>query len=78
MPGCHAAAWRRHFAPRLYTSQAVAEWAMRPTVVAGTVPLFRCFPSLLTLAARLSGKATQVVRPRGPFPSGLHGSGSHA
>ena len=57
----HAAAWRGAFAPRLYASTMVAHWAMRPAAVAGTLPLLRCFPGLLTWGARLSGKATRVV-----------------
>jgi flavin-dependent dehydrogenase len=57
----YAAAWRRSFAPRLYTSALLARWAMRPAAVAGALPLVRCYPSLLTWGARLSGKATRVV-----------------
>jgi hypothetical protein len=57
----YGASWRRHFAPRLYTAAVVAHWAMRPTAVAGVLPLLRCFPGLLTWGARFSGKATEVV-----------------
>jgi flavin-dependent dehydrogenase len=57
----YAHAWRRAFAPRLYTAAAVAHWAMRPMVVAGTVPWLRWFPGLLSWGARLSGKTTRVV-----------------
>jgi 2-polyprenyl-6-methoxyphenol hydroxylase-like FAD-dependent oxidoreductase len=57
----YAAAWRRAFAPRLCASTVIAHWAMRPAVVAGTLPLLRCFPGLLTWGARLSGKATPVL-----------------
>jgi 2-polyprenyl-6-methoxyphenol hydroxylase-like FAD-dependent oxidoreductase len=57
----YAAAWRGAFVPRLYASTAVAHWAMRPAAVAGSMPLLRCFPGLLTWGARLSGKATRVV-----------------
>lgn len=57
----YAAAWRRSFAPRLHAAAAVAQGAMRPAVVAGAVPLIRCFPGLLTWGARLSGKARRVV-----------------
>jgi flavin-dependent dehydrogenase len=56
----YAQAWRRAFAPRLYTAAAVAHWAMRPAVVAGTVPWLRWFPGLLSWGARLSGKTTRV------------------
>jgi flavin-dependent dehydrogenase len=58
----YARAWRRSFGPRVYAAEGVAQWAMRPAVVAGTLPLLRCWPRLLTVGARLSGKATQVVR----------------
>ena len=57
----YAAAWRRSFAPRVYTSVAVAEWAMRPKAVASVLPVLRCFPLLLSLGARWSGKATRVA-----------------
>jgi 2-polyprenyl-6-methoxyphenol hydroxylase-like FAD-dependent oxidoreductase len=56
----YAAAWRRSFGPRLYASSVLAHWAMRPTAVAGLLPLLRCFPRLLSLGAQLSGKATVV------------------
>jgi flavin-dependent dehydrogenase len=59
--GDYAAAWRTAFAPRLYASALLAHWAMRPTAVAGTLPLLRRFPRLLTWGARLSGKATRVL-----------------
>ena len=52
---------RGAFVPRLCASTAVAHWAMRPAAVAGSMPLLRCFPGLLTWGARLSGKATRVV-----------------
>jgi flavin-dependent dehydrogenase len=58
----YAQAWRASFAPRLTAASILAHWAMRPTAVATTVPLLTRFPSLLTLAARLTGKATRVVR----------------
>jgi flavin-dependent dehydrogenase len=57
----YAAAWRRSFAPRLYASTVLAHWAMRPAAVAGTLPVLRGFPGLLTWAAQLTGKATRVV-----------------
>jgi hypothetical protein len=58
----YAQDWRRSFAPRVYAAAGVAQWAMRPAVVAGTLPFLRCWPRLLTVGAHLSGKATQVVR----------------
>jgi flavin-dependent dehydrogenase len=57
----YARQWRKAFAPRLYAAAAVAHWAMRPALVAGSLPLLCCFPGLLSWGARLSGKATQVV-----------------
>jgi flavin-dependent dehydrogenase len=58
----YAQEWRRSFAPRLYAAAGVAQWALRPTLVAGALPLLRRWPRLLTVGARLSGKATCVVR----------------
>jgi flavin-dependent dehydrogenase len=58
----YARAWRRAFGPRLAASTALAHWAMRPAAVAAAVPVLRRLPALLTWGARLSGKATQVVR----------------
>ncbi|MCE9544365.1 MAG: FAD-dependent monooxygenase, partial [Planctomycetia bacterium] len=57
----YRAAWRKHFAPRIRCAEAVARWAMRPRLVSATLPIVRCFPKILTLGARLSGKAAQVV-----------------
>ena len=57
----YAADWQRHFAPRLRLSALVAHWAMRPALVASVLPALRCFPSVLTGFARLSGKAHTVV-----------------
>jgi flavin-dependent dehydrogenase len=58
----YARAWRGAFAARLYAAAAVAQWAMRPAAVAGTLPVLHCFPGLISWGARLSGKATTVVR----------------
>jgi flavin-dependent dehydrogenase len=57
----YAEDWRRHFAPRLYLSQLVAQWAMRPAAVACARPLLGRFPGILTWFARLSGKAHGVI-----------------
>jgi menaquinone-9 beta-reductase len=57
----YAAAWRRSFAPRVYASAALAQWAMRPAAVHGALPLVQCFPRILTLGARLTGKTVCVV-----------------
>jgi flavin-dependent dehydrogenase len=58
----YADVWRRNFAPRIRASQAIAYLAMRPIVSTLLLPVLRCFPSLLTLGARFSGKANAVVR----------------
>ena len=57
----YAAAWRRHFAPRLRASSLIAHWAMHPRAVESTLPLLWIFPKLLTWGARLSGKAAAIV-----------------
>ena len=57
----YATAWRRHFAPRLRAAAVIAQWAMRPFLVRLSLPLLRRFPALLTLGARISGKARSVV-----------------
>jgi flavin-dependent dehydrogenase len=53
--------WLGSFRSRLRASAALAQWAMRPAVMATTLPLLRRWPALLTWGARLSGKATSVV-----------------
>jgi flavin-dependent dehydrogenase len=57
----YSRAWRRSFAPRIRTAAMVAQWAMRPGLVAATLPALRAWPNLLTLGARLSGKSKLVV-----------------
>lgn len=64
----YEAEWRRCFAPRIRAAAAVAQWAMRPRLVAATVPFMRCWPSLLTWGARLSGKARLVIHAAAPAP----------
>jgi len=51
----------KEFLPRLRAAEVFAQLAMRPIPVALLVPLFRSFPPLVTLMARWSGKARQVV-----------------
>ncbi len=58
----YRADWERHFTPRLHLSALVAQWAMRPTAVAATLPILHWWPSLLKGVARLSGKAHSIVR----------------
>jgi 2-polyprenyl-6-methoxyphenol hydroxylase-like FAD-dependent oxidoreductase len=57
---CYGAAWHQAFARRIHMSAAVAHWGMRPTVHGPTLPLVRWFPALLSVGARLAGKATVV------------------
>ena len=64
----YEAEWRRCFAPRIRAAAVVAHWAMRPHLVAATVPFLRCWPSLLTWGARLSGKARLVIHAAVPAP----------
>jgi len=56
-------AWRRSFAPRIRAAAAIAHWAMRPRLVAATLPLLQTWPKLLTFGAWLSGKSKLVVQP---------------
>jgi menaquinone-9 beta-reductase len=65
----YAAAWRRTFAPRIHTAAFIAQWAMRPAAVACATPLLRLFPGMLTVGARLSGKASLANFPPLPMRS---------
>jgi flavin-dependent dehydrogenase len=67
----YAAAWRRSFAPRLHMAALLAHGVMQPALVAGALPLLRCFPGLLSWGARLSGKARRVVSGSLPSPQAL-------
>ena len=49
--------WRRSFAARVRWAAALAQLAMRPQHAGVLLPLLRAAPSLLTVAARLGGKA---------------------
>lgn len=59
----YTAAWRRILAPRIRAAAFIAQWAMRPSAVACSLPLLRLFPGVLTTGARLSGKTTFAKRP---------------
>ncbi|MBI3822904.1 MAG: hypothetical protein HY289_09550, partial [Planctomycetes bacterium] len=59
----YAAQWRRSFAPRIWASCALAHWAMRALPVSLSLPAIRCFPKILNWGARITGKASAVVRP---------------
>lgn len=54
----YLAAWRRTLAPRIHAAALIAHWTMRPAAVACLLPLLRLFPDVLSVGARLSGKAT--------------------
>jgi flavin-dependent dehydrogenase len=56
----YAASWRAAFSERIRTSQVLAEWAMRPSLVAATLPFVGYFPAIMTWIARLTGKTTTV------------------
>lgn len=52
-------AWRRHFASRIRLAAIFAHAAMRPLAADAAMKLLHRTPSLLTHAARMSGKVTQ-------------------
>jgi len=56
-------AWRQSFTPRIRAAAAIAHWAMRPPLVAATLPFLQTWPKLLTFGAWLSGKSKLVVQP---------------
>ena len=53
--------WHRHLAPRIRVASLFANVGMRPHPVAAGMPIIRALPSLLTLGARLAGKASRVA-----------------
>jgi flavin-dependent dehydrogenase len=57
----YARQWRRYLAPRIRVASVFANVGMRPIPVAAGMPIVRAMPSLLTLGARLAGKATRVA-----------------
>ena len=65
----YTAAWRRTLAPRIRAAALIAHWAMSPAAVAGSLPLLRLFPGVLTAGARFSGKAASADIPLLPLPS---------
>lgn len=54
----YARSWRHHFAPRLRLAAMFAHVAMRPALAGCMLPLLQSWPSLLTHAARWSGKVS--------------------
>jgi len=55
--------WRKNFAPRIRAAACFAHLAMRPATANAILPLLKLFPHMLTLGARWSGKANQIVLP---------------
>ena len=55
--GDYAQAWHYHFATRLRIAAGLAHLAMRPRMAKIVLPAFKHHPSLLTLCARVAGKA---------------------
>lgn len=53
----YAAQWHRHFAQRIRMAAIFAHIAMRPVVAPALLPVLQRWPALLTLSARLAGKA---------------------
>ena len=58
----YARDWKDAFAPRIRAAAMLAHFTMQPGA-ALALPVVRRFPQVLTWGARLSGKATQIVRP---------------
>ena len=52
----YSAAWRRSLAGRIRIAGLLSQVAVRPVAVSVLLPLFRLFPSMLTLGAKWSGK----------------------
>lgn len=57
----YARNWNACFAPRLRAAAAFAHLTMRPGITTLYLPLLKRFPGILTLSARLSGKAAQMA-----------------
>jgi len=57
----YASAWHRSFAPRIRAAALFAHLAMRPGTAAALLKVVKLFPGILTLGAKLSGKAKQVI-----------------
>ncbi|HEY6516667.1 MAG TPA: NAD(P)/FAD-dependent oxidoreductase [Steroidobacteraceae bacterium] len=64
----YASRWRSHFSGRMRLAACFAHTAMRPGIAAPLLPLLRRAPSLLGLAARMSGKTRSAVT----VPSAIH------
>jgi flavin-dependent dehydrogenase len=55
--------WKKNFAPRIRAAACFAHLAMRPVTASALLPLMKLFPQILTIGARWSGKANQIVPP---------------
>lgn len=53
--------WSKHFSGRIHAAAVFAHCAMHKRSQALILPIIRCFPRLLSLGAKLSGKIQQVV-----------------
>lgn len=62
----YASLWRAHFSVRMRLAACFAHAAMRPLFTASLLPLLRRAPTLLGVAARVSGKTRSVLQ---EFPS---------
>jgi flavin-dependent dehydrogenase len=56
----YAASWRRNFARRIHAAAVFAHLAMRPAAAQLVLALLKRAPAILTLGARLSGKAQRL------------------
>jgi flavin-dependent dehydrogenase len=57
----YSSVWNASFAPQIRAAALFAHLAMRPGTVAMLLPILKLFPEGLTLGAKLSGKAKQVI-----------------
>jgi 2-polyprenyl-6-methoxyphenol hydroxylase-like FAD-dependent oxidoreductase len=67
----YAREWRRRFGARVRFAAVLAQLAMHPKQARPLLPLLRAAPGLLTLAARLGGKARPLGAP-GTRPAWTH------
>jgi flavin-dependent dehydrogenase len=57
----YSSAWHRSFAPQIRAAALFAHLAMRPGTAAILLTILKLFPGVLTLGAKLSGKAKQMI-----------------
>ena len=63
----YSSVWNASFAPQIRAAALFAQLAMRPGTAAMLLPMLKLFPEILTLGARLSGKAKQVITVPNPY-----------